>query len=169
METKQAEDFLTRTNTKCLITYSHTAPSDFSGANHKHDMYNVVLERNKRTYAFVFTDSLRNTQRREYARDARSLLYTRDDREARKLGFKVTAGRLNKDELLEARKPPTAYDVLACLTKYDPGSFENFCADYGYSTDSRKGLAIWEAVHTEYAGVLQLFSDCMDDELREIN
>jgi hypothetical protein len=33
---------------------------------------------------------------------------------------------------------PTAYDVLTCLTKYDPESFDNFCAEYGYDNDSRK-------------------------------
>ena len=29
-------------------------------------------------------------------------------------------------------KVPTAYDVLAALTKSDPGTFEDFCAEFGY-------------------------------------
>ena len=29
---------------------------------------------------------------------------------------------------------PTEYDVLACLTKYDPGNYEDFCSEFGYET-----------------------------------
>jgi hypothetical protein len=63
---------------------------------------------------------------------------------------------------------PTAYDVLACLTKYDPDDFANFCADYGYDEDSRKAEKIYKAVLKEWAGVERLFSDVIE-ELQEIN
>jgi len=34
---------------------------------------------------------------------------------------------------------PNAYDVLACLDTYADGeSFNDFCSDYGYETDSIK-------------------------------
>ena len=33
---------------------------------------------------------------------------------------------------------PVAYDVLAAITKTDPGSFEDFCDELGYDSDSRK-------------------------------
>jgi hypothetical protein len=63
---------------------------------------------------------------------------------------------------------PTAYDVLACLTNYDPGDFANFCASYGYDEDSRKAEKIYKAVLKEWAGVERLFSDVIE-ELQEIN
>lgn len=47
----------------------------------------------------------------------------------------------------------TPYDVLACLTKGDVGSFEDFCADYGYDEDSRTAERTYEAVCKEWAGV----------------
>lgn len=67
----------------------------------------------------------------------------------------------------KAQKAPTLYDVLACLTKYAPGSFEEFCSGYGYDIDSIKAHKTWEAVTTEYAEVHRMFADCLD-ELAEI-
>lgn len=66
-----------------------------------------------------------------------------------------------------AKLAPTAYDVLACLTKYEPGSFEDFCANYGYSEDSRKAEKIYFDVQKEYSNVKRLFHDVME-ELEEI-
>lgn len=31
---------------------------------------------------------------------------------------------------------PSTYDLLACITKSDPGTFVDWCADYGYDDDS---------------------------------
>ena len=33
---------------------------------------------------------------------------------------------------------PSVYDIFACLQKYDPETFEDFCAEFGYDTDSKK-------------------------------
>lgn len=62
---------------------------------------------------------------------------------------------------------PTAYDILACLTKGDPGTFEDFCWGYGYDTDSRKAERIYKAVCKEWRNVERVFGDCLDG-LREI-
>ena len=32
----------------------------------------------------------------------------------------------------QKNKRPSEYDILACLEKYDPGSYEDFCSEYGY-------------------------------------
>jgi hypothetical protein len=53
---------------------------------------------------------------------------------------------------------PTKYDVLACLTKYDPGSFKDFCGDYGYSADSI-ALKMYKAVKDEYKKVCYIWSE----------
>lgn len=44
-----------------------------------------------------------------------------------------------------AGRSPTAYDVLACISGEVncPDGFEDFCAEYGYNTDSRKVEATW--------------------------
>lgn len=69
----------------------------------------------------------------------------------------------------EIGEEPTAYDVLACLTKYDPGTFENFCSDYGYDTYSRKAEKTYKAVCKEYQNVCRLFSESELEQLAEIS
>ena len=65
-------------------------------------------------------------------------------------------------------KKPSEYDILACLTKSDPGSFEDFCRDFGYDSDSRKAYGVYEGVCKEWQGVKAVFSDLLE-QLREIN
>ena len=72
----------------------------------------------------------------------------------------------------ENGKEPTAYDILACLTKYEPsGDVWDFASEYGYTIDSKEAYnkvkKIFNAVKREYSGVERLFCDCLD-ELREI-
>lgn len=62
---------------------------------------------------------------------------------------------------------PNAYDVLACIEKYDPESFEYFCDSYGYDTDSRKAEKIYKECLKQYKNVYRLFSDVLE-QLREI-
>lgn len=54
------------------------------------------------------------------------------------------------------RIPPTIYDIIATLQKYDPGTFANFCSDFGYNTDSMKAHAAYLAVQNEYAAFANL-------------
>lgn len=57
--------------------------------------------------------------------------------------------------------PPTDYDLLACLTKSDPGTLENFCSEYGYKdqpvTEYSKVRALYDAVLSEWRDVLRVF------------
>lgn len=69
--------------------------------------------------------------------------------------------------LIQAKVPPTLYDVLSCITRYDPGTFNNFCSELGYNNDSMKDFAIYQYACKEYENVYRLFSDCLD-ELQEI-
>ena len=60
---------------------------------------------------------------------------------------------------------PTAYDLLACLQKSDPGSFENFCPEFGYDSDSRTAERTYKAVKEEFQGLERLFTD---DEIQAL-
>jgi hypothetical protein len=59
--------------------------------------------------------------------------------------------------------------VLACIEKYEPGAFEEWCMDVGYDTDSRKAEGIYNAVKDQYMHVAMLFSDTELEELQEIS
>ena len=60
--------------------------------------------------------------------------------------------------LSEGNNEPTLYSVLACLTKYDPESFEDFCCNYGYDNDSRTAEKIYKAVVKEFKNMQRLFT-----------
>ena len=164
---QQAMDFLEKTKTKFEISFSHTGLCDFSGTERKHHIFNVILSNKQHTYTLKFTDSLHGTERRDYANSINSL-YVGEDSYPKKLGFTIKNQKLIKEEILNARKPPTAYDVLACVTKYPPVSFSTFCSEYGYDTDSRKALKIWEEDMLEYENINRLFSGFMTD-LKELS
>lgn len=61
---------------------------------------------------------------------------------------------------------PTEYDLLACLTKYDPCTYENFCNEYGYDIDDKKSKKIFLAVVKEYEGLCVVFGN--DEENQEL-
>lgn len=88
--------------------------------------------------------------------------------------FKLRLSRNRKNytfefgqSIAQGNNGPSMYDVLACLTKYDPESFYDFCSSYGYDTDSRSAERTYKAVCKEYNAVERLFGDIMD-ELQEI-
>ena len=86
------------------------------------------------------------------------------NRNGRMWRFDFSDSKNNKERNIE----PTAYDVLACLQKYDVGTFKDFCDDFGYDNDSIKALKTYKAVVSEYNHVINMFSDVMD-KLEEFN
>ena len=85
------------------------------------------------------------------------------------IGYGYGAGIIDRDFTKnENYSEPTPYDVLSCLTKYDPESFGDFCAAYGYDTDSIKAHKTYEAVKNEYQMVCMLWSEEEMEELIEI-
>ena len=72
-------------------------------------------------------------------------------------------------DLNDEFKEPSAYDVLASLTSYDTGTFEEFCSSYGYESDSIKAKKTYEAVVEEFKNVKMLFDDKEIEKLQEIN
>ncbi len=97
--------------------------------------------------------------------------YFADDKESRDI-YKVTLRRKDVGSYTftfgtsindtEKSIAPKAYDVLAAILKYDVGTFENFCGDFGYDPDSRKAEKIYKAAQKEFTNVNRLFSDVIE-------
>lgn len=64
---------------------------------------------------------------------------------------------------------PNNYDILACLQKYDAGSFEEFCGEFGYNIDSSRAEKTYKAVCKEYEKLCTIFSDEEMELMRDIN
>lgn len=138
---KQAQDFLKKTGTKLDIEYIGHG-QHFEDDKETRDIYRFTIKREGRKYTAKFGQSI------------------------------VHSGSSSgpKDKRYEGnRQAPSAYDILACLTKYDPGTFEDFCADYGYDPDSRKSERTYFAVQKEWDGVRRIWNEKEREELAEIN
>lgn len=59
----------------------------------------------------------------------------------------------------QARKSPSEYDVLACASSdlYCPADFDDFCAEYGYDTDSRKAEKTFKACRAKSERLQRIF------------
>ena len=67
---------------------------------------------------------------------------------------------------------PTEYDILACLEKYDVGTFEDFVNEFGYDVSESDNLRctkrIYKAVTREYNDICRCFTEEQLESLREI-
>jgi hypothetical protein len=164
---KQANDFLTKCNVKMdvvFVKHDKYFPED----KEKRDIYIITLTKGGRKESFEFGASLNKSGK-----------YIILDRiKAHKLGSNKVQEKkdaLNKGVNYRNVIPnkdfsgPTAYDLLTCLTKYEVGTFDDFCANFGYDTDSRKAEKTYKAVCEEYKKVCCIFSDDELTELQEIN
>ena len=64
------------------------------------------------------------------------------------------------------------YDVLATMVKSDPGTFKDFCREYGYEQfddeerlRNKKSLKIYKAVCKEWDGLCRVFDDFKNQEI----
>lgn len=148
---KQATDFLQKTYSKMKIEYVELAVNKEWKEKEKRCLYEITLTSPRGSMTFDFWDSIRNTRIRTMPFDA----------------YNVQANK----ELAAKKKAavPSVYDVLACLQKCDPGTFENFCSDYGYDEDSRTAIRVYLAVQNEYTQLTRLFTPEQMEELAEIN
>lgn len=63
---------------------------------------------------------------------------------------------------------PSEYDILAAVEKYSYDSFSDFCAEFGYSTDSISARETFLACGEEYAGLRRIFTEEQMEKMREI-
>lgn len=164
---EQVKNFLNKANAKCEIVYGGISRNENWKEKEKRNWYDVTITTPRGKMAFTFWDSIRNTEIstmtfEEYAK--KELKYNRV--EDMSYGEKVKA----KKDLarLKAKAVPDEYDVFACLGKYDVGTFEDFCSEFGYDEDSRTAERIYIAVIKEYKDLTRIFTEKQMEELSEI-
>lgn len=166
---KQAADFMTATNTTMSAKYLRTG-KHFEDDKDERDIYEITLSSKGGVYKFNFGQSINASG--EYVfldhfknKLIKTLLFPKNrcfmsESEYKKI--EQNRDGVEKKEVI-VKNPnystPTAYDVLSCLTKHDPGTLEEFCDDYGYNVDSRKAERMYNAVKDEYLQLSGLFTD----------
>lgn len=165
--TKQANDFLKKANATIEIDCVGLAINQEWEEKKLRNLYKVTLSTPRGSMIFNFWDSIYNTKIKKMSLEE----YAEKKYKCRfnflNYSDKIRAQKELKEKKAEAQ--PTAYDVLACITKSDPGTFENFCFEYGYNEDSRTAERIYFAAQKEYSQLARIFSQQQLEEMQEIN
>ena len=176
---EQAKRFLEQTGTKFKAEFLKNE-KHFEEDTETRDIYKITLTRGEREYKFNFGQSIAESgfkiininKEVKYTWFNECLTYVEQfkgeqrEKEIKKFVFNKF-GNMQGLKLVFG-KIPSAYDVLACLTKYPVGTFKDFCSEFGYDLDSRKGEKTYKAVVKEYDNVKMLWSDSEIEVLGEI-
>lgn len=163
----QAKQFLTDCNATMEINLvGKEVPAHWQGETKPHNKYQFTITTPKGKYTSYFWDSLYNTELSEmniqrYAEKKYKIHW-----------YDVSAFEKGKAirelDAIKAEAIPNEYDVLACLEKYSYDSFSDFCAEFGYSTDSISARETFLACGEEYAGLRRIFTEEQMEKMREI-
>lgn len=174
---QQAIDFLNSTGTEFKCEFIKNS-KHFSDDKETRDIYKITLTRKNRTYTFEFGSSLNDSGFKLKQGNGREIniptseserpLLLRNSTALKMLVERTVKFNLNNNDKILLPKEPTAYSVLACLTKYNPGTFEDFCDEFGYNTDSKKAEKTYNAVRDEYLHIISLFNESEMNQLQEI-
>ena len=165
--TEQAEKFLQDANATMKIELQGRAINTAWKEKQPRNLYAVTIATPRGSYAFDFWDSLYNTEISQMTAEQYARKHFRMRYEDMTYSEQIKSHAELAKKQKEAR--PTCYDVLACLTKYDPGTFEEFCSEYGYDEDSRTAERIYIAVQSEYANLKRIFDPEQMEAMQEIN
>lgn len=164
----QAKQFLLDCNATMEIKFvGKEIPAHWKGETKPHNKYQFTITTSKGKYTSYFWDSLHNTEASEMTAED----YAKKKYKARYQDLTMFhKSRVLQDlKSLKAKVKPTEYDILACLEKYGYDSFSDFCAEFGYSTDSISARETFLACGEEYAGLRRIFTEEQMEKLREIN
>ena len=165
--TKQATDFLKKANATMNIEFVGLAFNKDWKERERRNLYKITLSTPRGSLVFDFWDSIHNTEITQLSLEAYTEKHYKRRLDSLSYPEKVKAQKELKEK--KAAAIPTAYDVLACMTKYDPGTFENFCSEFGYDEDSRTAERIYFATQKEYAQLAKIFTPEQLEETQEIN
>jgi len=167
---EQAKKFLKDTNTTFKAVFvEHN--KHFVDDKDKRDIYEISLKRGEREFKFRFGNSINASGEYIFFGDnGKERIYLKRNKDNKPIkrynGVHLNNGNSTKNK---GFKEPTAYDILACLTKYEVGEFKDFCAtNYGYNDDSIKAEKVYKAVLKEWDNVRMLWSDKEIEQLQEI-
>jgi len=131
--------------------------------------FNTITDYNEQAEAFLlWANTLFTTEFKEHS------IYFDGDKESRDIYTCVLRNKTHKyrftfgQSISSTGEAPNAYDVLSCLTKYDIGSFDDFCGEFGYDADSRTAYKQYKEVLKEWKNVERLFTNEQIELLQEI-
>ncbi len=178
-----ANNFLKETKTKMNVEFIGYK-KHFHSDKDKRDVYSITFTRENRSFSLDFGQSLKNSGLQVVNKRTNKLGFvvpteeynriTKNGTHLKLLKLKINRSKwapypLHTCDKIIYPKAPTAYDVLVCLQKYDVGSFDDFCSDFGYNIDSITANKTYKAVCKEFESIQRIWSDDEIEKLQEIS
>lgn len=167
---KQATDFLAATGVTISIVFDRHG-KHFESDTQERDIYSVTITRGTRSFTLKFGASINDSGIVYIGNNPKPTGATLFNHK----GYHCVSAHYAKQlynkastKVLTKRSEPTTYDVLTCLQKHDVGTFEDFCDEFGYDTDSRKAEKTYQAVCEEYKNVCIIWKEAELEQLQEI-
>lgn len=170
---KQAIDFLSRFNLTFQAEFVGKTCPPFAtktphgkcptcGDTHGWE-WKITLSRGRRQLIFPFWNSFSDTHYEDGAKGWAEKRLASVERQAL-IRNGVAAGH-------GWALPPTAYDILACISSDHncPETFEEWCAEFGYDTDSRRAEAVYRRCKDFAYKLIRFFTSEELAALSEIN
>lgn len=167
---KQAQDFLAACNATMKIEFQCVDVNRNWNDNSKRNKYRFTITTPRGTMSGDVWDSIYHTEitlmtlddyfRKTYCRSARDSTYSEQNKAKKALAE------------LKEKAVPTVYDILSCLTTYDPGTMNDFFSEMGYEVHDADDifcfLNTYNAVVKEYRDLCRIFTAEQMEMLREI-
>ena len=140
---KQAKDFLASCNATMKMMYLGKEVNANWNESRERDTYMVNIVTPMGNMQVKFYDSIKNT-----------------------------IDNIDREYTNRPRKHPTAYDILACLQKYDVGDIEDFIDEFGYEIkkkgDLKRIMNTYDAVVKEYNDIRRCFTEQQIEAMQDI-
>lgn len=172
---QSAIDFLTKNEITFECKFLRHGSMRWDKDGETRDIYTLTLRRDRHNISVEFGNSLVDsgfyyTKGRQKIDIDRKYI-GKSEKEIASILKRTDWSFMNngKSDIIHLPVPPTAYSMLTAITKNNPGSFDDFCSEYGYSNDSISAKETWQAVREEWQDVRGFFSKDELEELQEIN
>lgn len=132
------------------------------------DIYSLILRRERHNISVEFGQSLAHSG--EWLVKDKNPKFKKSFHEKTVASAYASKYGINQFNVCKnpEKKIPTAYSMLSVITKSDPGTFDDFCSEYGYDNDSISARDTWQAVREEWNDIRSFFSMAEIEELQEI-
>jgi hypothetical protein len=171
----QAEKFVKDTNIEIVKTYTGHR-FYFDGDKERRACFHITVKRGNQSFSYDFGQSIMES----YLVETEFGFTHRKPRPINQSDLRLKAvnqllrGEKSCDSrirLYENKVPPSDYSLLSCMSmdSYQSDSFEDWCDNFGYDTDSRKALDTFLKCQKISSDINRFFTDTELEQLQEIN
>lgn len=152
----QAINFLKECNATLTVAFSHVGKNELWGDEDLREIYHFTITTPRGSYTSLFYDSVYNYQQKIKA-----------EKVLKEHAWFIDIEN-NSQAVIAKKHTPNAYDILSCLDGYMPSTFEDFCSEFGYDTDSIRALKTYIECQKQYDGLRKIFTSEQLEKLNEI-